>query len=52
MWAFSSCGEKGLLFIAVLGLLTAVAFLVEHRLQAHGLQKLQHAGSAVVAPGL
>ena len=31
--AFSSCGEQGLLFIAVLGLLIAVAFLVaEHRL--------------------
>ena len=30
--AFSSCGEPGLLFIAVPSLLTAVAFLVEHRL--------------------
>ena len=31
--AFSSCGEWGLLFIAVCGLLTAVASLVaEHRL--------------------
>ena len=31
--AFSSCGEQGLLFIAVRGLLTAVASLVvEHRL--------------------
>ena len=30
-WAFSSCGERGLLFIAVRGLLTAVASLVaEH----------------------
>ena len=27
-WAFSSCGEWGLLFIAVRGLLTAVASLV------------------------
>ena len=32
-WAFSSCGERGLLFIAVQGLLIAVASLVsEHRL--------------------
>ena len=31
--AFSSCGERGLLFIAVCGLLIAVASLVvEHRL--------------------
>ena len=27
-WAFSSCGEQGLLFIAVRGLLIAVASLV------------------------
>ena len=32
-WAFSSCGERGLLFVAVRGLLTEVAFLVvEHGL--------------------
>ena len=32
-WAFSSCGERGLLFVAVRGLLIAVASLVvEHRL--------------------
>ena len=32
-WAFSSCGERGLLSIAVHGLLIAVASLVaEHRL--------------------
>ena len=32
-WAFSSCGERGLLFVAVHGLLTAVASLVvEHGL--------------------
>ena len=30
--AFSSCGERGLLFIAVRGLLVAVASLVEHGL--------------------
>ena len=36
--AFSSCGEQGLLFIVVRGLLIAVASLVsEHGLQAHGL---------------
>ena len=32
-WAFSSCGERGLLFIAMHGLLTAVASLVAE----HGL---------------
>ena len=32
-WDFSSCGERGLLFVAVCGLLIAVASLVEE----HGL---------------
>ena len=33
VWAFSSCGERGLLFLMVRGLLTAVASLVvEHGL--------------------
>ena len=37
--AFSSCGEQGLLFVAVHGLLVAVASLVaEHCLQVQGLQ--------------
>ena len=36
--AFSSCGERGLLFVVVHKLLIAVASLVaEHRLWAHGL---------------
>ena len=36
--AFSSCGKRGLLFIEVCGLLTAVVSLVaEHGLQARGL---------------
>ena len=40
-WAFSSCGEWGLLFIVVCGLLIAVASLVvKHRLQVRGLQQL------------
>ena len=52
-WAFSSCGEPGLLFLAVHRLLPVVASLVaEHGLQACGLQQLQHAGSVVVACGL
>ena len=39
MRAFSSCGERGLLFIAVRRLLIVVASLVaEHGLQVHGLQ--------------
>ena len=52
-WAFSSCSEWGLLFIAVRRLLIAVASLVaEHGLQAHRLQQLWHMGSVVVAYGL
>jgi len=31
-WAFSSCGKQDLLFIGVVGLLIAVASLVEHSL--------------------
>ena len=51
--AFSSCGERGLLFIAVHRLLIAVASPVaEHRLQAHGLQQLWHVDSVVVVHGL
>ena len=41
--AFSSCGKRGPLFIAVRGTLTVVASLVaEHRLQTH---KLSSCGS-------
>ena len=43
--AFSSCGERGLLFVAVCGLLIAVASLAAE----HGLKS---AGSVVVAHGL
>ena len=43
--AFSSCVKQGLLFVAVHALLIAVASLVvEHGLQAHGLQQLWHMG--------
>ena len=39
VWAFSSRGEQGLLFVAVHGLLIVVTSLVvEHRLWVHGLQ--------------
>ena len=48
--AFSSCGKRGLLFIAVRGLLIVVASLVaEHGLQVRGFQQLQHADSVVAA---
>ena len=48
--ALSSCGECGLLFIAVRGLLIDVASLaVVHRLQVRGLQELQSEGSGIVA---
>ena len=33
VWAFSSCGERGLLFVAVHGLLIVVPFVVAE----HGL---------------
>ena len=45
-WTFSSCSEWGLFFVAVHGLLIAVASLVVE----HGLYR--HAGSVVVARGV
>ena len=48
-WAFFSCIERGLLFIAVRGLLIAVASPVVERGWA---QQLWHTGSVVVAHGL
>ena len=46
--AFSSCGKRGPLFIAVRGPLTIAASLVaEHRLQTH---RLSNCGSWAVAP--
>ena len=52
-WAFSSRGEREILFIAVCRLLIAVSSLVaEHGLQVCGLQQLWHVGSVVVAHGL
>ena len=45
-WAFSSCGERGLLFAAVRRLLIAVASLVVE----HGLLGVR--ASVVVPPGL
>ena len=50
---FSSCSERGLLFVGVRGLLIAVASLVvEHRFQVHQPQQLWLTGSIVVAHGL
>ena len=52
-WTFSSCSERGLLFIAVRGLLTVVASLVaEHGLQAHRLQQLWFTDSRAQAQQL
>ena len=49
-WAFSSCGKKGLLFVAVCRFLIAVAsFVVEHRLWTRRLWQLQLMGSIVAA---
>ena len=51
--AFSSCGERGLLFVVVQGLLTAVASLAaEHGLQVRGLQQLWLTGSRLQAQQL
>ena len=48
-WAFSICDVQGLLFDTVHGFFIAVASLVvEHRLQALGLQQLWH--TSLVAP--
>ena len=47
-WAFSRCGEQGLLFAEADGLFTVVGSLVGHGLQALGLQRLWHTGSAAV----
>jgi len=53
MWAFSSCDERGLLCVAVSGLLIVVASLLQSTgFRAHGLQELQHKGLVVVAHGL
>lgn len=50
---FCSCGEQGLLFISMCGLLIAVtSHAAGHRLWAHGLLQLQHAGSVIVVHGL
>ena len=50
-WVFvaARCGERGLLFAAVRGLIAVASLVVEHGFQAHRLQQLQHAGSVVVA---
>ena len=50
---FSSCSERGLLFIALRRFLIAVAsFVAEHRLQGTELQELQLVGSRVAVPRL
>ena len=46
-WAFSSCSELVLLFVAVCRLLTAVASLVEHRLEVRVPLVLQSSVAAV-----
>ena len=51
--AFSNCGERRLLFVAVRGLLIAVACPVaENGLQVRGLHQLWHAGSGAQAQQL
>ena len=48
MWASSSCGEQGLLFVAVRWLLFGMAALVtEHELSVRELQSLWHLGLIV-----
>ena len=51
--AFSSCGERGLVFAVVQGPFTEVASLAtKHGLYVPGLQWLRHKSSVVVARGL
>ena len=51
--AFPSCGQRGLLFVVVRGLLIVVASLAaEHGLQACSLQYLWPLGLVIVARGL
>ena len=46
----SSCGQQGLLFVAMHGLLIAVASLgAEHRLEVLVFQQLQLMGAVIVA---
>ena len=50
---FPLVAASGHVSLAVVpGFVTAVASLVEHRLQAQGVQQVQHVGSVVVAPRL
>ena len=51
VWAFSSCGEQGLLFLAVHGLLTNGFSCCGTESRHTGLQQLQHKGSVVAALG-
>ena len=51
--AFSSCGKRGPLFIAVRRPLTiAASLVVEHRLQTHRLSNVAHGPSRSVACGI
>ena len=50
--AFSSCGEQGLLFVAVRGLLIAVASVVEHGLGARASVVAAHGLSCSAARGI
>lgn len=50
--SLSSCSKQVLLWVAVCELLIMAASLVDHRLQAHGLQQLQQVDSVVVALGI
>ena len=53
VWALSNCGKQGLLFFVVHGLLIVVAsVVVEHGLQARGLQYLWLIGSRAQAQQL
>ena len=50
--AFSTCGERGLLFVAVHGLIMVASLVAELRLQVCGLQWSWRVSSVVVAHGL
>ena len=52
MQAFSSCGEWGLLFVEVPGLLVEVDSLVEHGLHGSGSTVVAHGLSCCAAGGI
>ena len=51
-WAFSSCSEWGLLFVAVHSSLRVASLVAEHRLQSTGSVVVTHGLSCSLACGI